>query len=1069
MTQPPTVDTPAGNPHAHGNAAWEFVAHTPDLALPDFAALTPEGLREACARTVAGVRESVSAILASTDEPAFTGVTLPLERAKLPARALAALVRVLESNVMDEGLAEAVADISSQLTSLRLSIELDEQLFERLSAVSSADLIPEDRRLHEHTLAQHVRAGVRLPREERETVAEISRELDRLETEFGQTLLRETAARAFVTDDPAALAGLSEDQIAAAEAAAAPAPASGTGSSPQDDRTRQTAGDEAASGTAGDLTGDEGTAPRFRLPLTNTSQQDALTALTDPESRRRLLDLSLGRGSSGGPHDTRALVADITALRAAQAAHLGFHSYAQYAVDDSTAGDVDSAGSLLHQLLEPALRQFEREARRVRDYFGMDEDRPLERHDVLHLWERYRAETFEVDAAEASAHFEFERVLTQGVFATAQRLYGLAFSARTDLHGWHPDVRVYEVLEGSRTLGLVLVDPFARPGKRGGAWMDELVTSSRLTGLHPVTTLTLNVPPPAPGRPALLTPDETITLFHEFGHVLHGLFADSSYPSQAGTAVPRDYVEFPSQQFEMWALHSQVLPGYAVHWQTGEPMPQDLVERLRDSQTFGQGFATLEYLAAAMLDLSWHSLEGGEVVEDVLTFEAEVLSAAGFDPLVPPRYRSAYFAHIFSNGYAAGYYSYLWSEQYAAAVSELFEDHGGLDPELGRAYREEILAPGYSRDPLAALERFLGGEVGTEPLLRRRGLAPARPAPPACPEHARLERDLRAAGISTRVQVHPEPLPTAQAAADFHGVPVGAIANSLVFIAEFPDEDVLAERRAQSRVETLSLALVEEDAAQEAAAAESGESQPAGGGAAGSGGAAGGGAAGSGVGGAAGGGSAGGDAPSGLAGDGSHDSAAARDGESRTGTETAAAPGASGRHEAEAASGAGAADAAGSGTGTGAGSDTDAVTGAGVEGSAPAAAASAQQSAGSAASGVRAADTVEDEDELPVREEPVLIMTSGSHRVDTAFTAEQIGAVRLKRATPEQVLAATGQAVGGVAPAGHPSHVRSFVDRTLREYAQLWAGGGTVEAMVPLTYAELVRVTQGEEIDVEQQ
>ncbi|WP_245579940.1 M3 family metallopeptidase [Brevibacterium album] len=915
MTQPPTVDSPAGDRSAAANPVWEFVSAPADLALPDFAAIAPAHIVDAGDRVVAAVRQSVTALLASGEEPSFASVTLPLERAQLPARALAAFVRVLESNVLDDALAEAVAEVSAQLTSLRLSIELDEQLFDRLGGVPVSELIPEDRRLHELTVTRHVRAGVRLPAAERETVAEIARELDRLETEFGQVLVQETAARALTTDDPADLEGLGPDRIAAAHAAS-----------------------EAASGASQDAAA----GPQYRLPLVNTSQQDALASLVRPETRARLMELSLGRGSSGGPGDTRGLVTDITALRAAQAAHLGYHSYAQYSVDDSTAGDVESAGNLLQSLLEPAQRQFEREAGRVREYFGLGGNQPLARHDILRLWERYRAEAFEVDAEEAAAHFEFERVLTDGVFAAANALYGLAFALREDLAGWHPDVRVYEVTEGSRTLGLVLVDPFARTGKRGGAWMDELVTGSRLTGLHPVTTLTLNVPAPAPGRPALLTPDETVTLFHEFGHVLHGLFADSSYPSQAGTAVPRDYVEFPSQQFEMWALHPQVLPGYARHWETGAPISAELVQRLRDAQTFGQGFATLEYLAAAMLDLSWHSLEDGEVIEDVLAFEAEVLAAAGFEDVVPPRYRTAYFQHIFSGGYAAGYYSYLWSEQYAAAVSELFEDHGGLDPELGRAYREGVLAPGYSRDPLTALDRFLGGEAGVEPLLRRRGLAPARPAPPACPEHARLERDLREAGITSRVQVHPEPLPTAQAAAEFHGVPVEAIANSLVFIAEFPDEEAIAAAESRSLLQTGEQEVI---SAQEPASA-------------------------------------------------------------------------SGETEAEAAS-------------------------------------SASAEAGDA--------------EVPVIEEPVLIMTSGGHRVDTEFAAEQIGALRLKRARPEQVLAATGQAVGGVAPAGHPAHVRSYVDRTLRGHAQLWAGGGTVEAMVPLTYAELVRVTRGEEIDVRPQ
>ena len=884
MTQPPHVPS-APNP------AWEFVIGPPDLTLPEFPEITPDHLVDAAGRAVRHAQDGVAEILASAEDPSFHTVTLALERALQPADALSALVRVFESNVQTDAVAESAAAVWSQLTALRLGIELDQDLFELLQSVPTNDLIPEDRRLHDLLLQDFVRAGVRLPAEDRQRVSAIATEIDRIETEFGQLLLRGASSRALVVDDEAPLAGLDEDALTAARA------------------------DAQEHGESG-----------LRIPLTNTTQQDALTRLTDPATRARLLELSMGRGSSGGPGDTRELITDLTALRAALAAILGFHSFAQYAIDDQVAPDVESAGGLLRSLIDPALAQFERESRRVRAYFDLPEDQPLQPADILHLWERYRTEAFELDSAHVAAHFEFERVLTDGVFATASTLFGLAFELRDDLSGWHEDVRVYEVQDRGRPLGLVLIDPYARTGKSGGAWMDELVTGSRLTGLHPITTLTLNVPRPAAGRPALLSVDETITLFHEFGHVLHGLFADSVHPSHAGTSVPRDYVEFPSQQFEMWALHPQVVPGYARHWETGEPLDPEVIETLRDAQGFGQGFETLEYLAAAMLDLGWHALEDGDAIEDVLSFEAEVLSAAGFDPVVPPRYRSTYFAHTFTGGYASGYYSYLWSEQYAAAVSELFEDHGGLDPELGARYRKEVLAPGFSVDPLTALRDFLGAEVEVDPLLRRRGLAPLRPAGPAHPAHARLERDLRAAGIDARVVVHPEPLPTAAAAAQHHGVDVGAIANSLVFIAEFEEETAEAG-------ETPAHSLAGDDA------------------------------------------------------DGRATTASAED------DPQPAAP--------------------------------------------------------------------------QVREEPVLIMTSGAHRVDTEHTAAVIGARRLKRASPEAVLEATGQPVGGVAPAGHPAHLQTFVDRELRHHAQLWAGGGTVEAMVPLTYTQLVDLTGGKEIDVE--
>lgn len=963
MTQPPTVQSSP-------NPAWEFVSSTPDRALPDFAAITPDHLVEAATWAVGHAQGVVSGILTSSEDPTFQSVTLALERAMQPADALGALVRVYESNVQTDAVAEAAAGVWAQLTSLRLGVELDTELFERLQSVPTADLIPEDRRLHELTIQDFVRAGVRLPAEDRQRVSAIATEIDRIETEFGQVLLREASSRALVVEDPAQLAGLGPDALDAARA------------------------DARSHGVDG-----------LRLPLTNTTQQDALADLTDPATRQRLFELSTGRGSSGGPGDTREMVTDLTALRAALAAVLGFHSYAQYSIDDQVAPDVESAGGLLRSLIGPALGQFRRETRRVREYFGLDDSQPLDPADVTHLWERYRAEAFELDSADAAAYFEFERVLVDGVFATAGTLFGLAFTARDDLSGWHEDVRVYEVLDGTRPLGLVLVDPYARSGKSGGAWMDELVTGSRLTGLHPVTTLSLNVPKPPPGRPALLSVDETVTLFHEFGHVLHGLFADSVYPSQAGTSVPRDYVEFPSQQFEMWALHPQVLPAYALHWETGERIPQELVETLLDAQGFGQGFSTLEYLAAAMLDLGWHALEDGESIEDVLTFESEVLTAAGFDPVVPPRYRSTYFAHTFTGGYASGYYSYLWSEQYAAAVTELFEDHGGLDPELGARYRAQVLSPGYSVDPLYALKEFMGGEVAVEPLLRRRGLAPLRPAGPAHPTHAKLERDLRKAGIDSRVITHPEPLPTAAAAAAHHGVDLGAIANSLVFIAEFEEEPP-----AEPTVTTGALSTTGADSGKTANTGKNADS------------------AGSTL------------KDTGLTADEAADRALAET-TPRSGAED---------------------------TETSAVGDavTSSVEDAGTNPVGDAVTTAAGGRDGEA-TGASAAETTEADDQPAVRDEPVLIMTSGAHRVDTEFTAAKIGARRLKRAKPEQVLQATGQAVGGVAPAGHPTRLRTFVDRDLRLHPKLWAGGGTIEAMVPLTYSELVDLTGGQEIDVE--
>nr|WP_272902088.1 M3 family metallopeptidase [Brevibacterium daeguense] len=462
------------------------------------------------------------------------------------------------------------------------------------------------------------------------------------------------------------------------------------------------------------------------------------------------------RGSRGGPGDVREIVSDLTALRAALANLLGYKSYSDYAIDNQTAGSPDEAGDLLADLIAPARARLAEEISLIRERYGLSEVRSA---DLVHYLNRLTADTFAFDPEELSKHFEFERVLSEGVFYAATGLYGIEFTELPEAQGWHPDVRVFAAHEDDRTIGLICVDPYQRDAKGGGAWMDQLVSPARLTGERPIITMSLNLPAPGPEEPTLLTLEETSTLFHEFGHVLHALVSDVTYPSLAGTAVPRDYVEFPSQLNEVWAFHPKVLPNYAVHVDTGEGLPDELADRIRQALTFGQGFATAEYLAAALLDLGWHSLEAGEQVDDVLSFEDAVLSAAGLDPLVPPRYRSTYFAHVFSGDYAAGYYSYLWSEVFAAQAAEWFDSQGGLAPEAGQAFRENVLALGNSADPLAVFTDFFGGGPETGALLRRRGLAPREEVTSAPPE---AESD---PARPTITHEHPESEPGQTAAA----------------------------------------------------------------------------------------------------------------------------------------------------------------------------------------------------------------------------------------------------------------------------------------------------------------
>ncbi|KAB1948318.1 M3 family metallopeptidase [Brevibacterium linens] len=854
------------NADPNGIDVWEaFLDPQTDYSLPDFAAVTAETLLTAVHTATDFARAEVAAIVADDAESTFFSTTVRFESASVPMTRIASVAAAIESNHLRPELTDAISEIWELLSAAQTEILLNVDLFHRIEQVSVADLNPEDKRQQELTIDLFVRAGARLGEEEREQMATIAAELTTLENSFSRALQLDTRELAVHLSEADSLAGMNDDQIAAAANRAAERGVDG-----------------------------------YLLPLNNFTQQGVLESLNTAQTRRHVLNNSMARGSRGGDGDTRTQVADTTALRALKAHLLGYPSYSSFAIDNQTAGNPDAAADIVSSLINPANAQLDEELAQVKTRYGLE---TVAAEDVKYYLAKFRADEFGIDPDEVAKYFEFDTVLTEGVFRAATGLYGITFAPYDGVTAWHEDVRVYEVTDVTeRPLGLVLIDPYSRDTKRGGAWMDQLVPSSRLTGLLPVVTLSLNLAKPGPGRPTLLNPTELTTLFHEFGHVLHGLFANSTYPSTAGTAVPRDYVEFPSQLNEMWRFHPQVLPHFAKHVDTGQPMPAELVDALIASEKFGQGFDTIEYLAAAMLDLSWHSLEGGEHITEVLSFESEVLAAAGFSPLVPPRYRSTYFGHIFASGYAAGYYSYLYSEVIAAWVSEWFEAQGGLNREAGEAFREAILAPGYSVDPMAAIERFFGTRPDVAPLLRRRGLAEpvteaddqdeeatteTEPGAAAArwdhPNHEAVAADLTAAGIDPRIEIFDGSTPTAAAAAEALGIEVGAIANSLIF-----------------------------------------------------------------------------------------------------------------------------------------------------------------SSGGS----------------------PVLIMASGAHRVDTAHVAELIGVDSLDRASKELVREATGQVIGGVAPCGHPGPIPTYVDVSLKDYPVLWAGAGTPNSMVPLTYEQLLTVTGGKEITV---
>ncbi|MFI6849375.1 M3 family metallopeptidase [Kitasatospora sp. NPDC050467] len=659
--------------------------------LPPFAEIREEHYLPAFERGMADQLAEIAAITADPAPPAFDNTVAALER----SGALLRRVRAVFDNQSSADTSPLVdrvdAEISPRLAAHSDAILLDAALFARIEELyprrAGLDLDAESLRLLERWHTTFVRAGARLGAAEQQRLRALNAELATASSEFRQNVAADSKARALVLDSAEELAGLSPDAIAAA----------------------------AENGRA---LGHDG---KYVLSLKNFSNQSELAFLTDRSVRERLLAASLGRAiESNGP-----LAIRMAALRAERARLLGYDTHASYVVADETAGSVGAVDGLLARLVPPAVANARREAQELAKLAAADGIEEIAAHDWAYYSEQVRQASYQVDAAALRPYFELERVLRDGVFFAANLAYGVTFTERPDLVAYHPDVRVFEVFEeDGGSLGLFLGDFHARASKRGGAWMDELVTQSRLLGKRPVVFNNLNVAKPAAGEPVLLSWDEVRTLFHEFGHALHGLFSDVRYPYFAGTAVPRDFVEFPSQVNEMWMVRPEVLANYARHHVTGEPLPAGSVERMAAAEGFGQGFRTVEYLAATLLDWAWHTLPAGQEVADAEEFEAAALAKAGVAvAAIPPRYRTAYFSHIFSGGYSAGYYAYIWSEVLDAETVQWFGTNGRSVRESGEVFRRELLSRGDSRDALDSFRAVVGRDPQTGPLLARRGLA----------------------------------------------------------------------------------------------------------------------------------------------------------------------------------------------------------------------------------------------------------------------------------------------------------------------------------------------------------
>ena len=591
---------------------------------------------------------------------------------------------------------DAIAsEMSPKLAAHSDAIFLNPKLYSRIKSLyekrDSLKLNAEQKHLLERYNTDFVRAGVKLSGADKEKLKSLNGEIAKLQNKFTVNVLKETNASALIVDTREELAGMSEAQITAAAAAA---------------KAR----------------GHEG---KYAIALVNTSGQPSLSVLTNRSVRERLSKISLERGSRGGEFDNRELVRQLAKLRAEKAALLGYENFAAYQLEDRTAKTTGAVNGLLAELAKPAVVNARKEAADIQKMIAADKgDFEVSAADWDHYTDKVRTERYAFDQSQLKPYFELDNVLVNGVFYAANRLYGLSFKERKDLPVYHEDVRVFDVIDhNGKQLAIFIADMYARPSKRGGAWANAYVPQSKLNGTRPVISNNLNIPKPPKGEPTLMTYDEVRTAFHEFGHALHGMFSDVTYPRFAGTSVPRDFVEYPSQVNEMWMDHPEVLANYAKHYKTGAPMPKELLDKVIAADKFNQGMKTTENVAASLLDQRWHQLKASEVPSDVLAFEAAALKEAGVDfAPVPPRYRTTYFSHVFSGGYSAGYYSYLWSEKLDADTVEWFNENGGLQRKNGDHFRKTLLSKGGTMDAMDMYRKFRGRDAKIEPLLVRRGL-----------------------------------------------------------------------------------------------------------------------------------------------------------------------------------------------------------------------------------------------------------------------------------------------------------------------------------------------------------
>ena len=676
---------PASNPFAQESRLPLNYPAFDQIKNADYGPAYEEGMKEQAAE--------IAKIANNKAAPTFENTIVAMERSgRLLDRVSSVFGNLSGANTNDEF--DALnRELAPKLSAHSDAIRLNEKLYARIKTLydkrDKLKLDPESKRLLERYHTDFVRAGAKLSAADKEKLKAYNSQLAALSTTFSQNVLKEANASALVVDTREELAGMSDKAIDAAAAKA------------------------------------KGMDGKFYIAIVNTTGQAPLEVLTNRATRERLLALSLARGSHGGEFDNREVVLKITKLRAERAALLGYPSHAAYQLEDQTAHDTDAVNKLLGELVKPAVNNARKESADIQAVIDAEKGGFANAaQDWAFYTDKVRQARYAFDQNQLKPYFELDNVLQNGVFYAATKVYGITFKERKDLPVYQQDVRVFDVFDADgKQLAIFLGDFYARGNKRGGAWMNAYVSQSKLLGTKPVVANHLNIPKPAAGEPTLLTYDEARTLFHEFGHALHGMFSNVKYPRFAGTRVPRDFVEFPSQVNEMWMTWPEILNNYAKHYQTGAPMPKELLDKVQSSAKFNEGFRTTEYLAASILDQRWHQLPADKIPTDVLGFESSVLKDAGVDfAPVPPRYRTTYFSHVFAGGYSAGYYGYLWSEKLDADTVEWFTENGGMSRKNGDHFRKALLSKGGTMDAMQMYREFRGRDAKIEPLLERRGL-----------------------------------------------------------------------------------------------------------------------------------------------------------------------------------------------------------------------------------------------------------------------------------------------------------------------------------------------------------